>query len=48
MNNCLVVRYKAILGFSALLSHEEAVALTKPHFSNILGIYVKIMDELDH
>lgn len=44
----LVVRYKAILAFTSLLEHEQAVAIVKPHFTNILSIYVKILDELDH
>ena len=44
----LVVRYKAILAFTSLLSHDQAVAIVKPHFSNILSIYIKILDDLDH
>jgi|JI61114C2RNA_FD_contig_51_366970_length_1247_multi_1_in_0_out_0_2 hypothetical protein len=44
----LVVRYKSILAFTALLSHDQAVTIVKPHFSNILNIYIKILDELDH
>jgi hypothetical protein len=48
LNKSLVVRFNAIMAFTALLSHEKAVVLVKPHFNNILTIYIKILDELDH
>lgn len=47
-NKLLVIRYKAILAFTAMLEHDEAVLIVKPHFNNILTIYVRILDELDH
>ena len=46
--NCLVVRYNAILAFTALLTHKSALEATKPHFSTILEIFVKTINTFDH
>lgn len=46
--NSLVVRYNAILSFTALLGHKAALDSAKPHFQAILEIYVKILNTFDH
>jgi hypothetical protein len=44
----LVVRYNAILAFTALLGHKSALEASRPHFSTILDVYVKTLNTIDH
>ena len=44
----LVVKYNAILSFTALLNHKAALEAAMPHFKNILEIYVSILNTFDH
>lgn len=46
--NSLVLKYNAILAFTALLEHPAALEAAKPHFQSILEIYIKMLDSLDH
>jgi hypothetical protein len=46
--NSLVVRYHAILAFTALLGHKAALEAARPHFQAILEIYVKTLNNFDH
>jgi fumarate reductase subunit D len=44
----LVIRYNAILAFTALLSHRAALEAAAPHFSRILEIYVGMLSSFEH
>jgi hypothetical protein len=44
----MVLRYHAILAFTALLTHRSALESAKPHFKTILEIYVKTLNDFDH
>jgi len=44
----LVIKYNAILAFTALLNHRAALEAAQPHFQNILQIYVGILNSFDH
>ena len=46
--NSFVVRYNAILAFTALLNKKSALQASKPHFSTILEIYVDMLNSFDH
>lgn len=46
--NCLVVKFYAILVFTELLYDKQALESAKPHFQNILQIYVKLLESMDH
>ncbi len=43
-----MVRYHAILAFTALLGHKAALEAARPHFQAILEIYVKTLNTFDH
>lgn len=47
-NNLLVVKFHALLAFTALLNHRAALEAALPHFKNILEIYVSILNTFDH
>lgn len=47
-DNSLVVQYNAILAFTSLLGHKAALESAKPHFQDILTIYVKTLNTFDH
>lgn len=44
----LVIRYNAILAFTALLNHRAALEAAAPHFSKILEIYVGMLHSFEH
>ena len=46
--NNLVVQFYAILAFTKLLDYSDALDQARPHFQNILQIYVKMLDIVDH
>jgi hypothetical protein len=48
LSNSLVIKYNAVLAFTSLLQHKAALNAARPHFQNILEIYIKILDSLDH
>lgn len=47
-NGYLVIRYNAILAFTALLNHRAALEAAAPHFSKILEIYVGMLNSFEH
>lgn len=47
-SDCLVIKYHGILAFTELLYDKEALESARPHFQNILSIYVKLLEVLDH
>ncbi len=44
----LVMRYNAILAFTALLHHRAALEAAAPHFRRILEIYVEMLNSFEH
>jgi hypothetical protein len=44
----LVMRYNAILAFTALLHHRAALEAAAPHFNTILKIYVEMLNSFEH
>lgn len=44
----MVIKYHAIMAFTSLLGHRTALQASQPHFSEILKIYVNIMNEFEH
>lgn len=44
----IVIKYYAILAFTQLLDDKEALEKAKPYFQNILSIYVKLLEVMDH
>ena len=47
-SDSLVIKYHAIMAFTALLSHRTALEASQPHFKDILQIYVSILNSFDH
>lgn len=47
-NSLMVIRYNAILAFTALLSHKSAREAATPHFKQILQIYVNMLNSFEH
>lgn len=44
----IVVQYYAILSFTELLDDKQALETARPHFQDILTIYVKLLEVIDH
>jgi hypothetical protein len=47
-NTFMVIKYNAILAFTALLNHRAALEAAAPHFSKILEIYVSMLNSFEH
>jgi hypothetical protein len=44
----LVVRFRAILALTEVLEEREALEIARPHFQEILTVYVKLLEEVDN
>ncbi len=44
----IVVKYYAVRAFTELLDDRQALEAARPHFQNILEIYVKLLEVIDH
>ena len=46
-SDALPVKYEAALALSKMLKNDDAAAFLKPALSNLLEIYLKIMEDID-